>query len=268
MKVFRLLLDVNASTIASLNSTFVASNPGEVSYILDQHGRAGQGIHLGNAYLSSLQALTLPSGNAPRVVSGWVRLTASTRRNPNANGWAPLFSYGAASHNNIFGLLEYPDHNLYFWGNGNDFTFSSSALDRDWYHFVLAYDGTTVTLWKNGRKVGSNPHALKTISPSIFFIGVAIGSTEQLIDWTFSSLRVYDGAFSESDVSSLFYTGCRPGFFSTSSAGTSCAPCAAGSFSEYFGQDACVLCPTGFTSLAGQSYCTPVSTPSLFFFIR
>ena len=152
---------------------------------------------------SSLQFLN----RSPYTLESWVYPT----RNPGASNWTGIFDREDTSTGSRDG------YNLYFLGsagtdtfftterfvagtNNNTFvTLNQSVSVNNWSHIVATYDGTTLTLYRNGTSVGTPATSTGNISNTskTLTIGVRGG---QYFGGRISNAKIYNAALSASQV--------------------------------------------------------------------
>ncbi len=107
-------------------------------------------------------ATSLPQGATARTVEGWVKI-------PNGTTSAmTLFNYGGygsnLGNNKRFCLLASGGGGyIYLAGDNNDFNTNVSINDGKWHHIAVTYNGTTLTIYKDGISVGSTSKTFATV---------------------------------------------------------------------------------------------------------
>lgn len=107
-------------------------------------------------------ATSLPQGATARTVEGWVKI-------PNgATSAMTLFNYGGYGsnfgNNKRFCLLASGGGGyIYLAGDNNDFNTNVSINDGKWHHIAVTYNGTTLTIYKDGISVGSTSKTFATV---------------------------------------------------------------------------------------------------------
>jgi hypothetical protein len=146
----------------------------------------------------------------PYTLEAWVYPT----RNPGANNWTGIFDRESTFNQNRDG------YNMYFLGSGGTDTyffterFTSGAYNptsitlnqsvsvNNWHHVVGTYDGTTLSLYRNGSIVSSNSSTGNLINTTKELnIGVRGG---QYFDGRISNAKVYNRALSAAEVAQNF----------------------------------------------------------------
>ena len=142
-----------------------------VNWVADRGGCAGGALALsGGSWLTSLATLpALPQGNAPRAAAAWVSCTL-----PNAD--TTFFEWGGGG--GVFSQRSA----MFFWGSWcpclafigdyNDLPSSMNPCSGTWAHVAYSYNGTIMTLFVNGARVGfgalSNGAPLATPLSQVF----------------------------------------------------------------------------------------------------
>jgi hypothetical protein len=156
---------------------------------------------------SSLQFLN----RLPYTLEAWVYPT----RNPGANNWTGIFDRESDAGSGRDG------YNLYFLGSaGTDtyffterftsgsynpvsVTLNQSITVNNWHHIVGTYDGTTLTLYRNGSSVGTPVTTTGNITNSskTLTLGVRGG---QYFDGRISNAKIYNRALTAAEISQNF----------------------------------------------------------------
>jgi hypothetical protein len=152
---------------------------------------------------SSLQFLN----RSPYTLEAWVYPTI----NPGANNWTGIFDREDTSIGSRDG------YNLYFLGSaGTDTTFSTerfvagsaaapsvtlnqSVSVNNWSHIVATYDGTTLSLYRNGSLVGTPATSTGNISNTskTLTIGVRGGN---YFGGRISNAKIYNKALTDNEI--------------------------------------------------------------------
>jgi RHS repeat-associated protein len=158
-----------------------------------------------SAYVSSPDA-DLPSGNTARTVSLWFNTTAIAGA---ATGYYGLFSYGAASTNNAFGLFINKSSSgvltIFVTNYGANVTGTIALTANSWNHLAVTYNGTTATLYVNGAAdtSGSFGSSLNTtVSGKSAYIGAFLGGGNA-VRGAIDDVRVYDRALAAGEIAVL-----------------------------------------------------------------
>lgn len=157
--------------------------------------------------LSSLQFLN----RLPYTLEAWVYPT----RNPGANNWTGIFdredsSTGLRDGYNLF-FLGSATTNTFFaterftagTNNGVFVTVDSILSVNAWQHIVATYDGTTLSLYRNGSSVGTPVTSTGNISNTskTLTIGVRGG---QHFDGRISNAKIYNRALAAAEIQQNF----------------------------------------------------------------
>ena len=126
-------------------------------------------------------------GAEPKSVTAWVYT-----RGFNNGG---IFDLGARSNGQNFCLRTLATTNQWrtqHWGSAadHDFTF---AVQNEWAHMALIYDGVTSAVYANGSLISSNATTLDTSPANPFQIGV-YGWQVNFFDGLIDDVRLYDKA--------------------------------------------------------------------------
>jgi len=170
--------------------------PTSVTYN-NSYGKIGQGMNFtrGTSFLRSPDnganppRALFPTGNVPLSMSVW-----SNNRNFQATGSgfsSTLVMLGLQNNNSFIAVAK---------NNGTDTTIAYGSYNgarvkvtplslNTWYHFVLTYDGTTISLYKDGSLIDSGSLTITIDNP---FNNLMIGS-----DYFNNASTTYDGYLDE-----------------------------------------------------------------------
>jgi hypothetical protein len=155
-------------------------------------------------YVQIVAPAGLPVGNAPRSMDLWFR----TPRNPTSQTENALVQYGSPSNGQMFGLITSGNcpGKLYFYGHSADLCGTTTILPDTWYHAVVTYDGTTLSLYLNGNLESQAPMTLNTvIDANGLTIGYRVGGAlwQGLID----EVEVFNRALSAEEIAAIYAAG-------------------------------------------------------------
>ena len=140
---------------------------------------------------------SIPNGGDARSMSFWMK---STQNSPGC-----MVNYGIFSAGERFGVLISSD-NEYFVGENVDLPGVNEIDDGSWHHVLVTYDGTTLTLYRDGLFEVDADLGLNTGSSDVF-IGTAVaGHSPEFYVGQLDDLRFYDRALSPSEAA-LVYSG-------------------------------------------------------------
>ena len=156
---------------------------------------------------SSLQFLD----RLPYTLEAWVYPT----RNPGANNWTGIFDRESNPGSGRDG------YNMYFLGSATTDTFffterftsgsynavpvtlNQSITVNNWHHVVGTYDGTTLTLYRNGSSVGTPVTTTGNITNTSKSLTVGVRGG-QYFDGRISNAKTYNRALTAAEVSQNF----------------------------------------------------------------
>jgi hypothetical protein len=157
----------------------------------------------GNAYVTVPSAPV--SGKSPFTISFWTSIESQA---PGSEGW--LIAFGQAETNQAFhiGNRTYGGTNLWgsFWNNHSAVNTPLASFNYDqFFHFVAAFDGTTLRVFRNGSLVGSSSQNLGEVNiqagPMQF--GKQIGINEYF-KGSLDAIRLYNRVLSPTEISALY----------------------------------------------------------------
>lgn len=142
----------------------------------NSYGVINQGANFvrGTSGMNTVTSTGFPSGNVAFTVSGWANLRSYNQ--VSAGYTAHIFDLGT-SPNNVYIVISNDGVNPTVIAYGTDtanriYTPATFSLGT-WYHYVLTYDGTTLSLYINGTLADS---ATKTISVDTSYNRLNFGS--------------------------------------------------------------------------------------------
>lgn len=173
-----------------------SSNAG-TSFVTGREGSANGALFINNT--GSIATIPyLPYGNSARTVTYWVKMSY-LQPTYNFN-----FAYGTNSTSNAFGG-SIASNSIDFLSYANNAGFSSTHTTGTWYFIAYVYDGTTVSVYKNGVLVGSQAKVLNTINNTdLFRLGTGVGYELNSFNGAIDDLKIYDRALSSTEVNTLF----------------------------------------------------------------
>lgn len=136
-----------------------------------------------------------------RSVSIWASVTLET-------GATRLFDWRAT---NGFSIFQQSSGDIHLRYNTSLNSVSSTVANNTWTHWVGAYDGTAVHLYKNGSHIGQGNETLNDDAGD-FVIGVRGAKDLQFLDGMFDDCVVYDRELIATDVQEIYQLG-RGGIF-------------------------------------------------------
>ncbi len=115
-------------------------------------------------YVNISNSSSLPVGNSARSMFGWIKTNKTTRIN--------YFGYGQAGTSNAFDLSSgiNSDGKIYFIGYGNDITGRTNISDGNWHYVGATHDGTTTSIYVDGKLDSSAVKTLNTVIGSNPFV--------------------------------------------------------------------------------------------------
>jgi len=163
-----------------------------------------------NATFSSSSSLQFLN-RSPYTLEAWVYPT----RNPGANNWTGIFdredsSIGSRDGYNVY-FLGSAGTNTYFFTErfvagtvaNPSVTLVQSVTVNNWSHIVATYDGTTLSLYRNGSLVGTPATSTGNITNTskTLTIGVRGGN---YFGGRISSAKIYNRALTASEIQQNF----------------------------------------------------------------
>jgi hypothetical protein len=164
---------------------------------VDHSGLSGGALSFSISDNVTFTNSSIPNGGAARSMSYWMK---STQGSPGC-----MVNYGIFATSQRFGVLIVSD-NEYFVGENVDMIGVNEIDDGSWHHVLVTYDGTTLTLYRDGVSESSAALGLNTGSSDVF-IGMAVaGHSPEYYAGQLDDLRFYNRALSPSEAA-LVYSG-------------------------------------------------------------
>ncbi|PIT91053.1 hypothetical protein COU17_02710, partial [Candidatus Kaiserbacteria bacterium CG10_big_fil_rev_8_21_14_0_10_49_17] len=153
-------------------------------------------------YVSDTSPSGFNTGTDARTISGWIRVTdTATTKVPFAYGVC-----GSGNDGKAFGVYLNSSETLSFWGCGGSYDFSTeTTVTPDvWTHIAVTYDGTDVSVYKNGTLASTSPRTLNS-STAYWQVGSAslLDSGNFHFEGSVDDVRVYAKALSSSEITSI-----------------------------------------------------------------
>ena len=134
------------SAISQNDSGQISSRSNEIIFTIDQDTESDFKNYLsmnGSVSRIYLRDDDLPTGNSPRTLETWVRISSV------GSNVKPIINYGNLESNKAFGLSVNPLGQLYFYGR-NDLNGNSVVSDGEWHKLTLVYDTKAIRLYIDG----------------------------------------------------------------------------------------------------------------------
>lgn len=160
-----------------------------VALTTDRNGVASSAVGIASNSINAAIS-NIPTGAAARTVSMWYKVNTA-----NAN--QIVFSYGANSNNQKFGMYLGANNNPVFNSFGTDVASSGTYANNTWQHLVITYNGTTVVTYLNGVVIINSPFTLST-GYSNFNLGSPSNTSTSIDD-----LQIFNRAITPSEVQIL-----------------------------------------------------------------
>jgi prepilin-type N-terminal cleavage/methylation domain-containing protein len=148
-----------------------------------------------NNYITVPNLFNIPAGNAVYTIAAWIK--------PNSYGVEGIVGWGNWGTTNAVNALRLSSNGIinYWWSN--DLVVTVSGLTDGKWHFVVAeFDGTTRSIYVDGKIVGSdNPNGHNAVLSNF-----RIGSTNngEYFNGLIDDVRIYNRALSASEIADLY----------------------------------------------------------------
>lgn len=139
----------------------------------------------------------LPQGNAARTVSVRVYYESGALAAENN-----LFSWGTTINTQAYGFSQTAANaNNYFWGS-TDLTFAMPTSFATWYTLTFVYDGTAVSVYRDGSLWQQAAKSLNTTG-TIFRIGSTPNESVRFLNARIDDLQIFNTALTPSQITNL-----------------------------------------------------------------
>lgn len=148
-------------------------------------------------YLSITNPSGLPTGASPRTICAW----ANPRSFPAASGTFIIADYGTAAASSSFGISlmnSAGTNQVGITGHNDDLAANYTVPLNAWTHICGVYDGTTASLYIDGKLFSSGAKSYNTGS-SFLFIG-AKSSLTQHFNGKIDEVRIYNTALTAAQI--------------------------------------------------------------------
>ncbi|MBK0368968.1 LamG domain-containing protein [Flavobacterium agrisoli] len=183
-----------------LNTVGEITFMGTPTYVADRFAIPNKAIRLAQSDLEAV-IKNLPQNNEPRTVSIWVKFNDVSDANY-------VWGYGTAYNAQYFGLIHQAVFNsnsnlsLAGWGPTNDLITNTDLSTKNWFNYVVTYDGSTSSIYRNGELLKSAVTPTRYTKGDVFKLGkinAAIGINADIDD-----LKIYNIALTQQEVASLY----------------------------------------------------------------
>jgi hypothetical protein len=156
-------------------------------------GKIGKAVAFNGRQMSELDA-PLPTGNSPRSLACWIK----SNRGP-VKEMSHVVNFGPHEKAKPFGIMEAGGKWRFFDFNGG--LDSEQAVDKNWHHHAVTYDGNLITYYFDSSKVASTERVLSTERGSLMIGGI---NGHSYFVGIVDELYFFDSALSADQVRSLF----------------------------------------------------------------
>ncbi len=183
-----------------------------VNGVADRFGVANRAITLVRSgttsvggYIISNNNGRLPIGGAARTLVAWFL----TRANGSSDAYRNIAGYGTEMTGQRYGLsmrtdfttrIDYP----LFTGESTDVPGTTTFAEGTWHQLGATFDGTTATLYVDGRVEASRGLSLNTVGQALY-IGRSPPPYVTYYPSAIDDVRIYDRALSAAEMASLYY---------------------------------------------------------------
>ena len=197
------------------NTNPLTAAPSAPPFTTDRFGLASKAVDL-NGVSASANLANLPTGNAVRSVSFWIKY------NDLASTSHDVFCYGTATANQAFGFQQISDFGGSFlsravvvgWTGPFNLSHEVATNPNVWYHYVITSEvnpgvgGVLTKIYRDGVLIRQQTNVSRNTIGTNFILGKMIDGTGT-INAALDDLRIYNSALTQAQVSTLF-TGVTP----------------------------------------------------------
>ena len=173
--------------------------------IKDKNGKAGGALLFDWKTMSHLEGMSdkgFPAKDAPRTFSAWIKT-----KEGRAEDYV-IAAYGdmGHDHNSHFNLAN---SRIVFGFWDNEYTGVQRLTDGKWHLEAGVWDGTTVSIYVDGKLDFSSPARLKpdTTLCGSFTIGITDNKMWHLFTGAMDDVRLYDRGLSAQEIEALYRAG-------------------------------------------------------------
>lgn len=187
------------STLNNTNGNAPFGSNSSWSYVADRNATASSALRI-NGSGSSTTIAGLPTGNSPRTVSIWYKVSSNSNDNC-------LFVYGQSGGENAYGVSFNGSNTWYNFAWSTNTSFTNPSNDDTWHHLVTTFDASkTSKVYVDGvlkNTVVQNGWDT-SVNNNTFWLGGLFSSTSSTFNGTVDDLIIYNFALTDDQVLNLF----------------------------------------------------------------
>jgi hypothetical protein len=147
----------------------------------------------------SAQSITIPTGNASRTLSAWVKFPTLKAGSNQIVGWGNFVTGGdQCSYMQMYqSRFRFVFFDNYIAGPAN-------VVVNTWYHVVGTYDGSVARLYVNGAEVANSTINLKTTATDIFIGSDYTNNPANALQGVIDDVRIYNRTLSVDEIQLLY----------------------------------------------------------------
>jgi hypothetical protein len=168
------------------------------TFVDNRFSQPNKAVFINNQQMNA-SISNLPQGNAQRTVSFWMKRVTDQNH--------LVFAWGTPATNQAYGMLiNAGSGNLNYYGWGNDFVITGLGHNSSWSHYVLTFNGTSASAYKDGTLLGTSSRAWNSTGTNLIFGNYAGGSSASSISLNahIDDFEIYNIALSSSEVMALY----------------------------------------------------------------
>lgn len=156
-------------------------------------GKFGRALSFnGSSSYVSGSDTSLPSGTSPSTQTLWFKANSTCSNQV-------LFVYGTGSAHHSRGITCNSNTSILLFGYADDYSFTVPAMGTTWHYITSVFDGSTITLYFDGKYIGSNTTSWNTTLSGTWYIGKNFGASNYF-NGTIDEVKVYPFALTASEV--------------------------------------------------------------------
>ncbi len=177
-----------APTLSVVPNAFTTADigPAVVARALRLNGN-GQYVAIGSS-------ATVPTGNSNYTIEAWIK--------PTTMGGNSIIGWGAFGNRNMCNALRLSAKGLvnYWWGN--DIEVATPSLAGAWHHVAATFDGTTRTLYLDGKAIGTDQPDGGHNVPNAQNLRIGSTNSGEFFNGSIDEVRVWNVARTAAQLSS------------------------------------------------------------------
>ena len=191
-------VDIVSGAVADNRGATVADNTG-ATLDVDRFGQPGSAYFFDGDDWMTLDLPQLPLGDAPRMLSTWVRSADGQQ-----DYWVEhLVSWGQTIANQAFGLMLYGNEEWYAYHHAYDIA-TGVTVDRAWHHLAVTFTEGVVAVYVDGRRRATASRALDTGAGPLMLGTRPDFHPGTSFDGVLDDIRIHDRTLGDHEIAALY----------------------------------------------------------------